>query len=325
MIAISSSDDDHVAIRCEGLHKRYPTIHAVRGVDLTVARGECLALLGPNGAGKTTTVEMIEGLTEPSEGSISIFGRTWGSGADVDRAIRGSIGVCLQESSFQERLSINETIDLFRSFYPDPVSREELVALVSLQAKATDHAGKLSGGQRQRLALACALAGRPRLLYLDEPSTGLDPQSRRQVYEIIKKFQSGGGTVLLTTHYMDEARLLADSVAIMDAGQIIVRGTTLDLIASLGAGEIATVVFDRPVDKESFAGMSGLAGAVLDAVGTDNPLCTLRFAAQNLSFLLPEILRIAALAQLAVVSIATHSATLEDVFIHYTGRGLRDG
>jgi ABC-2 type transport system ATP-binding protein len=309
---------DVPAIVCTALEKRFPDIHAVRGVDLTVARGECLALLGPNGAGKTTTVEMIEGLTEPSSGRIELFGRPWGTGEKSDRQIRAGLGVCLQENNFQERLSVVETVDLFRSFYEDPAPAAELIGLVALEAKARSQVGKLSGGQRQRLALACALAGRPSLLCLDEPTTGLDPQSRRQVWDIVEGFRRGGGTVLLTTHYMEEAEHLADRVAIMDHGLIIARGTSASLIASLGASDIADLVFDRPPALEPFRDLPGVSEARLVEAHH------LRLVAPNIAAILPALLERAAQLELALVSLGTHKATLEDVFIHYTGRALRD-
>jgi ABC-2 type transport system ATP-binding protein len=305
------------AIECVDLHKRFPDIHAVRGVDLRVEPGECLALLGPNGAGKTTTVEMLEGLTEPSSGRIEIFGEPWGRSLASDRAIREHIGVCLQETRFQERLSIGETVDLFRSFYRAGDSRENLVATVALESKVDAMVGKLSGGQRQRLALACALAGRPRILFLDEPTTGLDPQSRRQVWEVVARFKANGGTVLLTTHYMEEAQHLADRVAIMDHGRVIARGTAHELIASLGASDIATIRFDRIPDPTPFGD--------LPTVGEVRPDGEqLRISANSIARALPDIINCAERLGLGLVSLSTHQASLEDVFIHYTGRQLRD-
>jgi ABC-2 type transport system ATP-binding protein len=312
---------DPPAIRCEGLHKRFPDIHAVRGVDLVVEAGTCLALLGPNGAGKTTTVEMIEGLTPPSEGRVAIFGRRLGQSRAEDRLIREDVGVCLQETHFQERLRVRETIELFRAFHANSAPLAELIDAVSLGPKAESFVGKLSGGQRQRLALACALAGRPRLLCLDEPTTGLDPQSRRQVWDVVSAFRKGGGTVLLTTHYMEEAHMLADRVAIMDGGRIIADGTPAALIAGLGAKDVATLVFDRAPDPAPFAAAVHAAEA---RVTPEEDGFALTLATSELAARMPALTALAAAQGLTLVRLSMHAATLEDVFIHHTGRGLRD-
>ncbi len=305
------------AVECKALVKRYPDVLAVDHLDLVVHAGECLAVLGPNGAGKTTTVEMIEGLTQPTAGSITLFGRTWGQSRDGDRAIRGSLGVQLQESHFQERLTVAETIDLFASFYGDARPTAELVALVGLESKADARAGKLSGGQRQRLALACALVGRPQLLCLDEPSTGLDPQSRRQIWDIVSQFKASGGTILLTTHYMEEAAQLADRVAIMNGGKIIALDTPQALVASLGAEDIVVFTSERPLERAHFDALPGLGELRLDGASG-------RLSVKAVAEALPALFAIAAQAGTRIVTLSTHQATLEDVFVHHTGRGLID-
>jgi ABC-2 type transport system ATP-binding protein len=309
------------AIVCEGLHKRFPDIHAVRGVDLVVEAGTCLALLGPNGAGKTTTVEMIEGLTTPSEGRVAIFGRRLGESRATDRLIREDVGVCLQETRFQEKLRVRETIELFRSFYTNPDTYAALIDAVSLAPKADSFVGKLSGGQRQRLAIACALAGRPRILCLDEPTTGLDPQSRREIWDVVRAFRDKGGAVLLTTHYMEEAHLLADRVAIMDAGRVIAEGTPAALIAGLGAHDVATLVFDRAPDPAPFA---AAVHATESRVAPEGDGFALTLVTSELAARMPALTRLAEAQGLTLRSLAMHAATLEDVFIHHTGRGLRD-
>jgi ABC-2 type transport system ATP-binding protein len=215
------------AIRCNGLVKRYGDVTAVAGLDHTVARGECFGLLGPNGAGKTTTVEILEGLTPADAGDVEVLGARWGRGDD--RALRERLGIQLQETQLADKLTVAETVQLFRSFYRDPHSVDEVLDTVQLQEKRGAWVGKLSGGQKQRLAVACALVSRPDLLFLDEPTTGLDPQSRRQLWDVVARFRAGGGTVLLTTHYMEEAERLCDRVAIVDHGRVIALGTPREL------------------------------------------------------------------------------------------------
>src|SRR5919106_4347132 len=218
-----------------GLRKRYADVVAVDGIDLEIRPGECFGLLGPNGAGKTTTIEICEGLTEPDDGEVLVLGRRWG---EHDRELRQLLGISLQETQFSEKLTVEETVRLFRSFYHRGPSAAEVIGTVQLQEKRTGRVGQLSGGQRQRLALACALVGDPALLFLDEPTTGLDPQSRRQLWELIARFQAEGRTVVLTTHYMDEAERLCDRVAIVDHGRVIALGSPVKLISQLGGEHV---------------------------------------------------------------------------------------
>jgi len=316
-----SSETIVPAVACRQLVKRYPDVLAVAGIDLTVNAGECFAVLGPNGAGKTTTVEMIEGLTTPTSGEIAVFGQVWGVSGRGDRAIRSMLGVQLQETDFQEKLTVLETIALFASFYAVTRSAAELIALVALESKASARVGKLSGGQRQRLALACALVGRPRILCLDEPTTGLDPQSRRQVWEIVEAFKAEGGTVLLTTHYMEEAARLADRVAIMDHGKIIALGTPPALIASLGAEDIVEVLTDNALPVDRLAALPGVGTARAEAREGGSRV---RLSVADIGLTLPALLALATESGARIDGLVTHRATLEDVFVHHTGRGLRD-
>src|SRR5512132_2760370 len=220
-----------LAIRCKDLYKRYDNkVEAVRGLNLKIEAGECFGLLGPNGAGKTTTIEILEGLLAPSSGQVTILGQTWKENA---RELREVMGISLQETRLSEKLTVLETIKLFSSFYRQPRAAVEVLEEMQLGEKADSWVGKLSGGQRQRLAVATALVGSPKVLFLDEPTTGLDPQSRRQLWEIIREFQKRGGTILLTTHYMDEAERLCDRLAIIDHGKIIAEGSPTELIARL--------------------------------------------------------------------------------------------
>jgi ABC-2 type transport system ATP-binding protein len=225
------------AVRCERLEKRYSDVVAVDGLSLTVERGECFGLLGPNGAGKTTTIEILEGLIPPDHGDVEVLGLRWHSD---ESQLRQRLGIQLQETQLNDKLTVEETLRLFRSFYHRGHTVDELLRMVELESKRRSMVGKLSGGQKQRLSVACGLAGRPDLLFLDEPTTGLDPQSRRQLWDVLRRFKAGGGTVLLTTHYMDEAEILCDRVAIVDHGNVIAFGTPNELIAALGAPKVVT-------------------------------------------------------------------------------------
>ena len=224
-----------LAVRCASLHKRYGDVVAVDDLTLHVRRGECFGLLGPNGAGKTTTIEILEGLIPPDAGDVEVLGMRWGRD---DLALRQRLGIQLQETQLPEKLTVEETLRLFRSFFDRGRTVAELLQIVELESKRTSRAGKLSGGQKQRLSLACSLAGNPDLLFLDEPTTGLDPQSRRQLWSLLDRFRADGGTIVLTTHYMDEAEVLCDRVAVVDHGKVIALGAPKELIASLGAPKV---------------------------------------------------------------------------------------
>jgi ABC-2 type transport system ATP-binding protein len=226
-----------IGVRCINLVKRYGDVVAVDGLSFVVNRGECFGLLGPNGAGKTTTIEILEGLLEPDAGEVEVLGLTW---KEHHGELRQRLGVQLQETQLGDKLTVEETLRLFRSFYHRGRTLAELLRIVELESKRHSWVGKLSGGQKQRLAVACALAGDPDLLFLDEPTTGLDPQSRRQLWELLSQFREQGGTILLTTHYMDEAEMLCDRVAIVDHGHVIAEGSPRELIAALGAPKVVT-------------------------------------------------------------------------------------
>jgi ABC-2 type transport system ATP-binding protein len=215
--------------------KRYGDLVAVAGLSLDVRRGECFGLLGPNGAGKTTTIEILEGLLDADAGDVEVLGLRWHL---HQRELRKRLGIHLQETQLSEKLTVEEMLRLFRSFYDRGWHVDALLEIVELGPKRRSRVGTLSGGQKQRLSLACALAGRPDLLFLDEPTTGLDPQSRRQLWSVLDRFRSDGGTILLTTHYMDEAQTLCDRVAIVDHGRLIALDTPRALIASLGAPKV---------------------------------------------------------------------------------------
>jgi ABC-2 type transport system ATP-binding protein len=218
------------ALRVQNLRKAFGDVVAVNGLQLEVHPGECFGLLGPNGAGKTTTIEICEGLTEPDSGDVEVLGRRWRSD---ESALRQRLGIQLQETQLADKLTVTETLELFRSFYHQGHTVDHVIDLVQLGEKRSARVVTLSGGQKQRLALACALVGDPELIFLDEPTTGLDPQARRQLWDLITEFKGRGTTTLLTTHYMDEAEILCDRVAIMDQGRVIALGTPLELMASV--------------------------------------------------------------------------------------------
>jgi ABC-2 type transport system ATP-binding protein len=219
-----------VALQVRHLRKAFKDVVAVDGLDLDVRAGECFGLLGPNGAGKTTTIEICEGLQDPDSGDVRVLGRTWKADGP---ALRQRLGIQLQDTQLSDKLTVTETLELFRSFFQQGLTVDEAIRLVQLGEKRKARVGTLSGGQKQRLALACALIGSPELLFLDEPTTGLDPQARRQLWGLITDLKGAGRTILLTTHYMDEAEQLCDRVAIMDHGKVIALGTPNELMASV--------------------------------------------------------------------------------------------
>jgi ABC-2 type transport system ATP-binding protein len=306
------------AIRCRRLVKRYGAVVAVNGLDLEVPRGECFGLLGPNGAGKTTTVEVLEGLNVPDEGEVEILGEAWSGDG---RALRARLGVQLQETKFPEKLKVSEVLTLFRSFYPRGLDVADVLAVVELEEKADAPVRSLSGGQKQRLSLAVALVGDPELLFLDEPTTGLDPQSRLKAWEVVESLKARGRTVLLTTHYMEEAARLCDRVAIVDHGRVIALGTPRELIASLGAEhviEFAVAAGTQPPSREVLAALP-----TVEEVREEDS--SWRLTVREVHRAVPGLL--AALAERGAepTHLSTHHATLEDVFVALTGRRLRDG
>jgi ABC-2 type transport system ATP-binding protein len=244
---------DAPALWLRGLRKYYRDVRAVDGLDLEVALGECFGLLGPNGAGKTTTLEICEGLTRPDDGEVEVLGQRW----ETDGArLRPRIGVSLQETQFSEKLTVLETVALFRSFHDRGISPAAALEQVQLQEKQDARVGQLSGGQKQRLALATALVGEPELPFLDEPTTGLDPQGRIEVWQSVKELAGRGTTVLLTTQYLDEAEQLADQVAILHEGRTIVNGTLAELKQLLPPAKVEYVE-KQPTLEDVFLAIVG--------------------------------------------------------------------
>ncbi len=304
------------AISCRGLVKRYGSVVAVDGLDLEVSRGECFGMLGPNGAGKTTTIEIIQGLLEPDAGEVRVLGLSWSS---HEPELRQRMGSQLQETKLAERLTVRETVTLFRSFYREGCPVDDVLEQVQLQEKRDSWIVKLSGGQRQRLAVACALVCTPEILFLDEPTTGLDPQSRRQLWEIIAAFGREGGTVLLTTHNMEEAEQLCGRVAIVDHGQIIALGSPQQLIASLGAEDVVEFTLENATSVESSV-LATLPG--VQHVHVENG--TVRLTVRRVHEAVPALMELLAQRGARLSEMLTHHATLEDVFLSLTGRHLRD-
>ncbi len=243
------------ALRVRNLRKVYDDVVAVNGLDLEVGAGECFGLLGPNGAGKTTTIEICEGLTEADSGDVEVLGLRWKNDA---AELRQRLGIQLQETQLSDKLTVYETVRLFRSFFRKGPAPDEVIAMVQLEEKRESRVGDLSGGQKQRLALACALVGDPDLLFLDEPTTGLDPQARRQLWDLIDVFKAGGRSILLTTHYMDEAERLCDRVAIVDHGRVIALGTPRELIASIGIEHLVEFSVAAGLDLATLRRLDGV-------------------------------------------------------------------
>jgi ABC-2 type transport system ATP-binding protein len=300
--------------------KSYGDVLAVNGLDLEVHTGECFGLVGPNGAGKTTTVEILEGLLPADDGEVEVLGMSWGRD---DHALRQRLGVQLQETQLAEKLTVEETLKLFRSFFSHGRDPDEVMRIVELEEKRKAWVSKLSGGQQQRLAVATALVSEPELLFLDEPTTGLDPQSRRQLWNIILDFKAAGRTVLLTTHYMEEAHRLCDRVAVIDHGVVIALGTPAELIAALGAEHV--VEFDveagDPTQQSWLREVPGVQDVRREKEGKEGIFLTVSEVHRTVPALMAALKQ----HELELSRLTTHYATLEDVFVSLTGRHLRDG
>lgn len=300
-------------IHCRSLVKRYGNQVAVAGIDLEVFGGQCFGLLGPNGAGKTTTVEMLEGLHAPDSGELTLFGLGWGRGRDTE--LRERIGVQLQDTQLADKLEVVEVLQLFRSFYRQGKDVDEVIQLVDLETERHKRFHKLSGGQKQRVAVACALVGAPELLFLDEPTTGLDPRARKSLWTVIENFRTSGGTVLITTHYMEEAAVLCDEIAIMDRGHVIAAGTPRSLVDALGLVQFVEFECDKSLDEASINALVEVEGVTRRG---QRYRLTIGRNLDALRTVLGELER----QGVTPVGLSTHPATLDDVFVELTGRKL---
>ncbi len=305
------------SLRVQGLRKAYLDVVAVNGIDLEAHPGECFGLLGPNGAGKTTTIEICEGLLDPDSGDVELLGMHWSS---HEKQLRQRLGMQLQETQLSEKLTVEETIRLFRSFYRCGPRVADAIATVQLEEKRNSRVGQLSGGQKQRLAMACAIVGDPDLLFLDEPTTGLDPQARRQLWDLIERFKIAGRTIILTTHYMDEAERLCDRLAIMDHGKVIARGSPRELIESLGADHVVEFAVGEHAEPPDLSNLESLDG--VRVMSSEDGFCRLQVS--QLHVALPALLAELSARSIPITELRTHSATLEDVFVSLTRRRLRD-
>jgi ABC-2 type transport system ATP-binding protein len=321
MPTVPMTDEPSLLIR--GLRKAFADVRAVDGIDLEVRRGECFGLLGPNGAGKTTTIEICEGLTTPDAGTVELLGLNWKTGANE---LRQRIGIQLQETQFPDKLSVEEVLLLFRSFFRRGISVDESIKTAQLEEKRKSRVGGLSGGQKQRLAMATALVGDPELLFLDEPTTGLDPQARRHLWDLVEGLKLAGRTIILTTHYMDEAERLCDRVAIMDHGRVIALGTPQQLIETVGGEDIVefavsakdgTGLPEALLRPERLTAIPGVQSHRVDEELHQLSVSELHTAVPHIITALEE-------QGLHLSEFRTHSATLEDVFVRLTGRKLRD-
>lgn len=324
-MTIARLAESALALEVIDLRKSYGDVVAVDGLSLSVPAGQCFGLLGPNGAGKTTTLEICEGLSTPDSGTVRVLGRSW---SDDPMQLRQELGIQLQDTQLADKLTVEEILTLFRSFYARGRTIDAVIDLVQLGEKRKARVSGLSGGQKQRLALACALVGDPALLFLDEPTTGLDPQSRRQLWTLVESLKASGRTIVLTTHYMDEAERLCDTIAIIDHGKVIALGTPRQLIASLGAEHVIRLSVATTEDEanseqrhpfalDDLLAIAGMHGGSTTELGYD-----LRVGSVQQT--LPSILSLAETRGVTLAELSTHSATLEDVFVAMTGRQLRE-
>ncbi len=320
-VLTQQANESGPSLLLRGVRKTYGDVIAVDGLDLEVARGECFGLLGPNGAGKTTTIEICEGLTVPEAGSVELLGMNWHSSANE---LRQRIGIQLQETQFPDKLTVEETLCLFRSFYRHGLSVDESIKTAQLEEKRRSRVGGLSGGQKQRLAMACALVGNPELLFLDEPTTGLDPQARRHLWDLVDELKQAGRTIILTTHYMEEAERLCGRVAIMDHGKVIALGTPQQLIASVGAEHIVEIAVTGKDENAHGVLDSALLKAIPGIQSHRVDAGLHQFSVSELHTAVPRIFAALKEQGLHLSEFRTHSASLEDVFVGLTGRNLRD-
>lgn len=301
-------------IEVQNLKKRYGNFYAVNGISFEVEKGEIFGLLGPNGAGKSTTMEMLVGLRKPDDGTAKIAGHSIGKEANK---IKKEIGIQLQSTSLFDLLKVKEIIELYASFYPSHVPIQPLIDEMLLTEKQNNLVKSLSGGQKQRLAIALALIHDPQIIFLDEPTTGLDPQARRTLWDIILKLKERGKTVVLSTHYMDEAHVLADRIGIMDQGKLIALDTPNNLVSSIQVESAIEFKTKQPEREDVFKHLESVVNVVIN-----HDFVTLY--TRDLQGTLIDLLEYTKAQNISISDLGTRSATLEDVFLSMTGRGLRE-
>ncbi len=316
-ISLENIDAESPAIEVTGVSKRFKDLIAVNDLTIKIEQGEFVALLGPNGAGKTTLVEMIEGLQPPNSGEIKVFGKHWPGNEDF---LHHQLGISLQETRFIDKLRVSETLALFASFYGLETSRiDEVLGMIALEDKKKSFVVNLSGGQRQRLALGVGLLNRPRLLLLDEPTTGLDPTSRREIWNILMGLkQKENTTMILTTHYMEEASFLCDRIIILDKGKIIARGTLDDLLTHNDKGEIIEFTPNRLLDDKILEALAGVRSVEKTSNGK------LRLIVDSIVDVLPALMNKVQELNCEMLSLECRKFTLDDLFVSLTGRNLTD-
>ena len=306
-----------MTIEIRNLCKSFKDVKAVQNVNLIVESGESVALLGPNGAGKTTLVEMIEGVQYPDSGEIHILDRSWEKDENI---LRKQIGIALQETRFLERLTVEETLNLFASFYSLEKKRtREVIEIIQLESKRTTWVLHLSGGQRQRLALGVAILNSPQILILDEPTTGLDPNARRDLWKILENFKATGTTLILTTHYMEEAQYLCERILMMDQGKLLAEGSLRDLLDKFGEGDLIEYTIEGSFQTKKAEELSGVLNCNWNEKTGEGQLTV-----KNISETLPLFLKLVENSSISLTTLECRRPTLDDLFLTITGRHLDD-
>ncbi|EMY77405.1 ABC transporter, ATP-binding protein [Leptospira weilii serovar Ranarum str. ICFT] len=304
-------------IDVQNVVKRFKNTVAVNDLSLQIRKGEFVALLGPNGAGKTTLIEMLEGIQKPDAGSISILGTTW---KESETFLRSKIGLALQETRFMDRITVQETLDLFGTFYKSKKDRlDEILELINLEEKQKTYVGNLSGGQRQRLALGVSILNYPEVLFLDEPTTGLDPGARRDVWKILDRLRRNKTTMILTTHYMEEAETLCERIIIMDKGKILDQGTLSDLLGRTDGGEIIRLSMEDGSNPEKWLPSKGMFKFFWNSTKSEA-----RIHVSAITDYLPELIQTISASGKKLNVLECHKKTLDDLFLGMTGRGLEE-
>lgn len=309
----TKSKDSLIDVR--NVVKRFKDTIAVNNLSLQIQKGEFVALLGPNGAGKTTLIEMLEGIQKPDVGFISILGTTW---KENETFLRSKVGLALQETRFMDRITVRETLNLFGTFYKSKKQRlSEILELINLEEKQNTYVSNLSGGQRQRLALGVSILNYPEILFLDEPTTGLDPGARRDVWKILNRLRQDKTTMILTTHYMEEAEILCEKIIIMDHGKILDQGTLTDLLGRTGSGEIIRFSMEDRSNPENLVPSEGMYKFFWDPAKSEA-----KIHVSAITDYLPKLIRTISISGKKLSTLECHKKTLDDLFLSMTGRGL---